>query len=231
MTLLQLVQQFCLRTGISAPEFVVSSTDNQIQQILGLLNEVLDNLTNRKTTTFAKREVTFVTLAQENQGAITTIAPDGFMHQIVANTLYNRTSGEEITGPVESDKWQALKAGSVSLMGPVFRFLGGDFYIYPAPTAGQTVAFEHKSSFVVIAADTTKKQYFTADDDTCFYPDALLIAGLRWIWKREKGLRYGEEFRNFEFQVANLLGSEGGNKTISLDNTAPAGAPFGVVGG
>ena len=53
-----------------------------------------------------------------------------------------------------------------------------------------------------------------------------MLVGLRWRWKKEKGLDYAEDFRTYEMQVEDAIGRDGGRKPVSMDlcteKTGPA---------
>lgn len=221
MTLTQIVQEFCRRQGLPIPTAVVISNDDMLLQIVGLLNEVLDDLEQRKAYSFLQVEATFNSVAGEAQGALTTLAP-GYV-KLLDNLLFNRTSGEVIFGSIPSLDWQVEKAGIYSISLTQFRIQNGNLYLLPVPAEGSTIAFEYQSRYSVIDNSTTLKQYFTADNDTCKYPDALLIAGLRWVWRREKGLRFGEYFRSYEVMVANLGGRDTPARSIDMSSCAETG--------
>lgn len=225
MNLLQIVQEFCTRTGLPRPVAIATSQDDQNLQYMGLLNEVLDDLSERKAWSALQMEATFTSLATEDQGALSTLAPFGFV-RLQDDLLFNRTSNEVILGPVSPETWQAQKAGMATVSALSYRIKGGHLFLTPAPAAGQTIAFEYKGDYAVVDNTTTPisgKAYFTRDSDTCLYPDKLLIQGLRWVWKREKGLRYAEEFRKFEAAVANFAGSDGGHAPVNLaDGSLPS---------
>jgi hypothetical protein len=214
MTLLQLIQAFCRRTGIPAPVSVADSGDDQALQMMGLLNELLGILEERKAYTFLQTEAVFLSIEGEDQGLLESLAP-GFV-SFLDNLLFNRTSNEVILGPVSSTDWQSKAAGMASLSATQYRIRNQRLFLSPSPAVGSEIAFEYKSRFAVYL-DPNLKPYFTSDNDTCRYPDELMILGLRYLWRREKGLRYAENFRDFEYKVMNLAGTDGGNRPISLD--------------
>lgn len=217
MTLLQIVQRFCERTNISLPSTVYGSSDAQIVQIKALLEEEGIDLAARGPWQGITFEATHTTTAAENQGAMTTIASNGFNY-IKNDTIWDRTDDLPVLGPVSSQEWQALKA--MSLNGPryQFRIRGGNLLANPTPTAGHTWAFEYVSKNWILANDgTTYKQFFTADNDTVLLPDVLVLQGLRWRWKKEKGLEYAEDFRTYEMQVKDAFGRDGGKPVLRMD--------------
>jgi hypothetical protein len=42
--------------------------------------------------------------------------------------------------------------------------------------------------------------------------------GLRWRWKKEKGLDYAEDMRTYEMQIKDELGRDGGKQILQMDN-------------
>lgn len=216
MTMLTMVQHFCRRTNLSVPTTVYGSTDPQVLQIMALLEEEGIDLSKRgewQETTF---EATHTTVATEDQGAITSIATNGFSY-IRNNTIWDRTENLPIL--VYNDvEWQAEKGFAVT--GPRYhaRLRGGRLIANPTPTAGNTWAFEYVSKNWILDPDTTTyKAYFTDDDDTALLPEELLLQGVRWRWKKEKGFDYAEDFRTYEMMVRDALGRNGMRKTVYMD--------------
>lgn len=216
MSLLTTVQTFCRRTGLPVPTVVAASTDTQVIQILALLNEVVEDLCDRWTWQALTREATFTTINGEDQGAITAIAPNGFL-RILQETIFNRTLRLPLFGPLAAPKWQNLKA--LPSTGPFYKYRlrGGRLLFNPVGVAGQTCAFEYATSYAVLAQDgTTYRSSFTADTDTFLLDESLLLAGLRWKWKCEKGLDYAEEFRRFEELANNAAGRDGTKPRLNM---------------
>ena len=218
MTMLATIQRFCRRTGLPVPATVAGSTDSQVVQLQALLEEEGQDLARRGAWQGITFEATHTSVATESQGAITSIATNGFNY-IKNQTIWDRTENLPIIGPVSSEVWQALK-GSVST-GPRFQFRirGGLLIVNPVPTANHTWAFEYVSKNWILAANgTTYKEYFTADTDTMLLPEELLMMGLRWRWKKEKGLDYAEDMRTYEMQVKDALGRDGGKPVLHMDH-------------
>lgn len=217
LTILQIIQKFCQRTGLRVPTSVASSTETQTIQLLALANEVVEDLVDNYCFEALRKETTFVSVATEDQGAITTIAPNGFLY-ITDDTIYDRTQKIPIYGPVSPQAWQQSKA--FVPIGPIFRYriFGGHLFFNPLPPAGHTCAFEYMSDLCIqnVGAGTFKNQ-FSADDDTFLLDYTLLLSGLRWKWKAEKGLPYAEEFSTYERQANNAGGRSGSKVRIMMD--------------
>lgn len=217
MTMLATIQYFCRRTGLPVPATVAGSTDPQVRQVMALLEEEGQDLARRGPWQAITFEATHTSLAAESQGAITSIATNGFNY-IKNDTIWDRTDNLPICGPLSPQDWQLLK-GSIST-GPryQYRIRGGILLVTPTPVVNHTWAFEYASKNWILAVDgTTYKQYFTADTDTMLLPEELTLSGLRWRWKREKGLDYAEDMRTYEAQVKDALGRDGGKRVIQMD--------------
>lgn len=216
MTLLEIVDRMCKRQGLTPPTAVTSSTDPQILQLWEFANEILEDLTTRLNWTAQVYEATFSSVAAYDQGSIFTIAPQGFQW-IKDKSFWNRTTRLPVFGPLSSADWQ--EALAVPFSGPWYRYRleQNNLLIYPAPAAGQTYAFEYQSSGAVAnAAGTTISNYFQADTDICMLDGRLVLLGLRWKWRAEKGLPYQEHMRAYEAAVNDLAGNDGTKKTISM---------------
>lgn len=217
-TLLQIVQEFATRTGIKVPNAVASSTDAQIKQVRALLHEEIEELTEGKPLQVMVKEFTFAATAVEDQGFLDTLCGEP-QRAILNDILWNRTQRLPIFGPISAQDWQLQKAYGIT--GPLvqYRVRGDKLLFQPAPTAGHTIAGEFVRMYAVIAAAGTvpTKETFTSDDDTSVIPDRLLIAGLRWRWKREKGLRYAEDKERYHIMVANYQMKTGTKGVLRMD--------------
>ncbi len=219
MSVLTTIQYVCGRTNVPVPSSVLGTVDTQVQQMLRLFEEEGTDLSKRGDWQGLTNEATLVSLATEDQGALTSIATNGFRY-IKNECFWDRTNKLPILGPLSDQQWQTLKA--VTITGPrySYRIRGGHLLINPVPTAGYTWAFEYISKNWLLGIDgTTYKQYATLDTDTILLPEDLVLMGLRWRWKKEKGLDYAEDFETYEEQVKNELGRDGAKKKLSMDQT------------
>lgn len=228
MSLLTVCQYFCGRTGVPVPSSVLGTTDPQVLQVLRLLEEEGTDLSKRGPWQAITFEATFVTVATASQGALTTLATNGFRY-IKNDTIWDRTNKLPVCGPMEAPEWQAIQA--LTWNGPRYRYRirGGNLLITPTPTAGYTWAFEYASTNWILGANgVTYNQYFQLDTDTILLPEDLVLMGLRWRWKKEKGLDYAEDFRTYEMQVKDALGRDGGKPHLHMDEDGWRGPVPGI---
>lgn len=217
MALLTLVQRFCKRQGLSSPSTVYGSTDVRIQQILGILEEEGNELAGRGFWEGLTFEASHTTIAAEDQGAITSIATNGF-RAIKPRTFWDRTNKLPVVGGLDSAEWQALKAVVSTSPRYRFRLRGGKLLVNPTPSAGYNWRFEYSSNnWITDSTGVTYRQYFSADTDLMLLPEDVLLMGLRWRYKKEKGLEYAEDFRTYEKMVVDALGRDGAKVNLHMD--------------
>lgn len=218
MSLKTIIQSMCGRTNLPVPETVLGTSDTQVLQMLRLLEEEGDDLSKRGAWEGLTDEASLTTTNTEDQGAMTTLCPNGFRY-IKNQTIWSRSRRLPVAGPLDSGEWQTLKAMFIN--GPYYRFRirGGHLLVNPAPPAGESWYWEYVSQFWILGVDgVTYKNRFTLDTDTVLMPEDLMLMGLRWRWKKEKGLDYAEDFRTYELQVKDALGRDGGKAILSMDD-------------
>jgi len=226
MTLLEIVNKFCKVTALPSVITAIGSTNTQTSQIVALLEEELIDLASRHQWQVLTKIVNFTSIDSEDQGEISTIA-EGFSY-ISNNTFWDLSNNVPITGPLTGQQWQEIKA--VFNNGPryQYRMANNKLLINPVPEAGLSWVFEATTKNPIIdAAGATTKSAFSEDTDVLLLNECLALLGLRWRWKREKGLDYAELFNMYEFQVKEAIGRDGGAQNISMeDSKAPTPGVF-----
>ncbi len=132
---------------------------------------------------------------------------------------WDRTNRWANVGPKSSQEWQLLQ-GSVIATGPRerYRIYGNKLRFFPAPTAVLNIAYEYVSNFAVIAnSDSTpSKAAFTVDNDTCVFPDDLMLAGLKYYFLKAKKLDFGIEMADYAEILATRKGQDQPDRVASL---------------
>jgi len=215
-TLFQLVKDFCARRGLPVPTLVVGSQDDQLVQIVGLLNEVLEDLTTRYVGQALQKSSTWLTNGQENQGPLSGLCPFGYKW-IINGTFWDRSQQLPVNGPMTAQEWQDLKGRAAYGAWLQYRIIGDELHLLGDLGSGRTMALEYASDWAVRADDGTFKAEFSADTDTCLYPTSVLQAGLNWKWRLEKGMKYAEAFRTYETLVTEFNGHDGTKRALFMD--------------
>ena len=149
MTLLELMQEFCRRTGLPRPAVVASSQDDMLLQLTGLLNEVVVDLVTRFRWEALSSEAAWSAVAGEDQGAMTTLAP-GF-DDMVPNTFWNRSVQIQYAPCLSAAEWAAQKATNMTGFYQ-FRILRGHLYLRAAPAVGEQLSFEYRDNRAILSA-------------------------------------------------------------------------------
>ena len=126
-------------------------------------------------------------------------------YSTVNRTHWDKSKRWEMLGPESPQQWEWLLSGYIST-GPRIRWrlLGKYFQIWPGMNAGELLGFEYRSKGWAEAADGTPKNSFTDDDDTCVYPDRLMVLGTKLKYFEAKGFDTTALYRDYllEFETA-----------------------------
>jgi hypothetical protein len=233
LTLLEVVRKHCRSVGIPLPNSVTASNDKQVQQMLGLMDDFLLDLETRSMWQANVQTATFTSVAAELQGSLETLCPNGFLG-IVPRTMYNRTEQREVRGGNTAQEWQNRKAMDVTGPFPEFRVVGDELRFFPAPPAGQTIAFEYYSNFFVYLGATTPggpthAKEWTNDADRSAVGDMLPRLWLTYAWRRAKGFDYDDEFLAYERAMSTSFARQNHGKVVHLDCPNPERRPGLIV--
>lgn len=227
MNLLQIVQEFCKRRALPVPGGVSSTTDTQVLQILGLLNELCEDFLTRDAWQYNVRESTHTTVAAEAQGVLTTIFGADYKG-IVPDTAFDRTNQLRL-GVLSWEQVQARKASSSTGPWNEVYLRGNQLYSWPAPSAGWIWAFNWYSAYFVLDSLGARKQYWTADTDTWFSNPAIPLAWLAWRWKAEKGFDFAVEQAQYENLVSSFSSFDRPRQVAKLDGTGERRPQTGIL--
>ena len=123
----------------------------------------------------------------------------------VNRTHWDKSKRWEMLGPESPQQWEWLLSGYIST-GPRIRWrlLGKYFQIWPGMNAGELLGFEYRSRGWAESANGTPQNSFTADDDTCIYPDRLMVLGTKLKYFEAKVFDTTALYRDYlmEFDTA-----------------------------
>jgi hypothetical protein len=214
MTLLAIIQNASDRLGITRPTAAYLSTDQQVLQLVGLAQEEGKDLAKRHTWQALQTEYTFPTVASTASYAL----PSGF-DSILKETVFNRTRRRRMVGDLTPEQWQETQASLVTMVNPAFRIRGSLFYISPTPTAAETIAYEYNTKNWCQSSGGTAQSAWAADTDTGILDEELMTLGLKWRWKKSKGLDYADDFNGYEIRVAKAILDDGARMRIDTSNS------------
>jgi hypothetical protein len=156
----------------------------------------------------------------------------------VPRTHWDKSKHWEMLGPESPQQWEWLLSGFIST-GPRIRWrlLGKYFQIWPGVSTNELLGYEYRSNGWALSSTGVVKTSFTADTDTCIYPDRLMVLATKLKYFEAKGFDTTSMFRNYieEFEIvraqdmsaANLsFAPRPGTVLIGYDNIPDTG--FGV---
>ena len=215
MTLLVIIQDVCNAVGIEQPSSVIGNTEQNITQLLQLANLEGKLLADSYDWQSLEVQGSITTLAQEDQGAIDTLAP-GFK-KLIPDTMWDQDIIYPVQGSLSPQEYQQIKARSFTGPYPDFRIRGNRLLLFPIPAAGVDLKFEYISKNWVLAEDgTTTYARWTNDTDVGLLDEDIMTLGLRWRWLKAHNLDYAEEFRDYEVMKANMQGRDAGKMKKNL---------------
>ena len=142
--------------------------------------------------------------------------------RIVSATNWDRSDHWMNLGPKSSQEWQWLNGGSISTA-PRFRWrlYRNVMRFFPAPADVYNMAYEYVSNWTVIPAAGTHptKARVTVDTDTFVFTDDVMVLGLKYLWKKTKGLDFAVELAEFLRAMSYCKAQDEGNPTLSLSPT------------
>ena len=95
---------------------------------------------------------------------------------ITDNTHWDKTKHWQMLGPEDAQQWQWLKSGYISTGPRVrWRILGNKFQIWPPMNTQEYLGFEYRSKGWAESSTGAIKNSFTADSDTTFFDDRVMV--------------------------------------------------------
>lgn len=216
LNLLQIVQEFCKRQGLQNPSIVTGAQDDTTQQILGLMNEGIQDIADRYNHQQLITRITFNSAcATDGEGnnyqAIdfkdsTSLPGFKFYHD---KTLWDATNRRRVAGPFSYDEWQYLMIFGISQAVYNHTLFNNALYIYPNPSPPSAVTFSlfYQSKYGVYdSVAGTYKELYTLDTDQPRLPSYLMLMDIKWRYQKQKGLPYAEDQRICEEALLNAVG-------------------------
>lgn len=139
--------------------------------------------------------------------------------RVIDRTQWDKTKHWEMLGPETAQEWQWLKSGYIAT-GPRVRFrqLGGYFQTWPAMASNEYLGMEYVSKYWVMSSGVFQpdKYGMTQDTDTTFFPDELMICGLKAAYFGAKGFDATAYTADFGRQLSIAKAADGGSRTLSF---------------
>ena len=229
MSLITLVENAVLDLNLTSPGTVVGNSADEIKQILAIANREGNELASRYRWSALLKENTFTFNTAKDQGALNgTVVSAGDCDHIINDTIWDRTQGIPVCGPMSPVLRQANEAFAVA--GPYARyFLRGKNLYFDVIPAANTGAFEYKSTHWCESEAGAGQSEWKADTDVSLLDEEIHTLGIIWRWLRRKGLDYQEEFRAYESRIADAMARDGTKGVVSLDGAVRNRGPGVIV--
>lgn len=137
--------------------------------------------------------------------------------RLIDRTNWDKSKHWEMLGPETAQQWQWLKSGYIST-GPRIRFrpLGGYFQIWPIMSTNEYLGFEYVSNAWAYSAAGVAQTSFTADNDTCIYPDRLMVLGTKLKYFEIKGFDTTAFYRDYMAELDMAKANDSGSPNLSF---------------
>jgi hypothetical protein len=214
VTALSLVQQAAGELGLPQPSgSLYSSSDGLVQQFAALSNREGIDLSRRHQWQNITKSTTFTTVAAQLQTAFLPSDFDRFCN----DSMWNTSIARKVYGPMTEQDWQQYQAFPIfTSVNPAFIVRESQFYLQPAPAAGQTLSYSYVSKNWCESSGGTEQSAFAADTDVGLIPETLITLGIIWRFKKAKGFDYAEDFRTYNQQVEQWIARDGGAPKLNL---------------
>lgn len=218
MSLLTICQNVANEIGLDEPTSIVNNNDDTAKRLLAITNAEGRRLLKLFDWQALTKEGSFTTVAQEEQGAISTILSNNDFDRFLRATMYNQAQGEKVHGSVPAQKYAYDKANGTGSLSDTFRVRGSKVLMNSAPTAGQLVTFEYISShWVENSAGTETKSSMTEDGDVPLLDETLIELGVRWRMRQSMGFDYGDEQAEYRAALYNQKANDRPARVLFLD--------------
>ena len=233
MSLSSMLNAVVDQIGITRPSAYVSGSDQTARTLVAMANVEGQTLARRHDWSFLTLEATHTTLAAEDQGTLESIVDSGESFDYLINdTIWDRTQIYPNMGPHTPKSYQRVKANVA--VGPysTFRIWRNNLYLYPAPSAGNTLAFEYKTTnWLSNSAIDTYYETWQADTDLGRLDEGIMKLGILWRFKQSKGFDYAEDMRTYEEQVHRAIARDGSKRVLNLGDPAEFNPKIGTPEG
>jgi len=217
LTLKQCLDMVAGSVGMLPPSSWTNSNNQANRQMVYIANEAVLSLREKKFQS-QRLQWTFTLSAESTRYA----PPDDYL-QFEPDTMWAQSSIWQVNMPTDPTVWAYLKA-SAGPSGVVIqaRYLTNAVEIYQ-PIDGLQMGVEYISKYCVIPARSSEvldipsyAALFANDEDTHLFDDALLIAEIKWRYKKAKGLDdWPADMELAKQQLNSVRGRESNAKVIT----------------
>ena len=136
---------------------------------------------------------------------------------ITDRTHWDKTKHWEMLGPEDAQQWQWLKSGYISTGPRVrWRIYGEYFHIWPLMNTQEYLGYEYRSKGWAESSTGTVKNSFTADTDTTFLDDTIMVLATKLKFFQIKGFDTTSLQQDYERYLSVAKANDKGSATLSF---------------
>lgn len=223
----EIVKRVLRVIGLPVPQSVAGATDAVSIQIWQLLTELGQELLDEYQWQFRTKTWTVVT-----DPLLKTYDLPADLRRFINLTGWNNTARIPLMGPMTEQQWALLVARQLggNTMWLQYRLNQGKLELYYSPSQPNTLTMTYDSrGWVQDAADPTKfKDQMEADGDICTYDPRMIVAMLRFRWRRAKGFDTTDLEQEYISALNNAKNADepGQDLMLSRGRNGPGGFPY-----
>jgi len=136
---------------------------------------------------------------------------------ITDRTHWDKTKHWEMLGPEDAQQWQWLKSGYISTGPRVrWRIYGEYFHIWPLMNTQEYLGYEYRSKGWAESSTGTVKNSFTADTDTTFLDNTIMVLATKLKFFQIKGFDTTSLQQDYERYLSVAKANDKGSATLSF---------------
>jgi hypothetical protein len=197
MTLLTVCRSVLAETGWPALSAIASNTDGTAQQIFEIANTELTNLSQGFDWPQLETEYNFNTVpTQQNY-----LFPADF-RAVEHNSAFDKAQYYPIRGSVSIEEWNARKNGLLANVSrTAFRIIyvngAPGFELVPTPSTVRALVVNYWSKYFAYDSNGVAIPGYAADSDVSKVPEDMVKLGVKWRFRRIKGLDFSAELSEY----------------------------------
>lgn len=194
MTLISICNDVLKEVGWPTYSSIASSSDGTAQQIFSIANTELRQLSLAKRWPHLDVEYAFSTVV----GQAVYPWPDDF-DAVAFGGVFDASEYYQVRGSMNFEDWARLKYGNLSSLS-YQKFRTGyatdgtpQIEITPTPDSVRNLIALYHTNEYARQSDGTSVVGYTADSDTSKVPEDIVELGIKWRFRRAKGLDFSAE--------------------------------------
>lgn len=209
-TALSIVQDAATKLGIAQPTVLFGSTDRTAIELREALIEAADKILQAHDWQILRTLQTHI-----GDGTTTDFSlPPDYLKMPKDAKIWSSRDQRTLTH-VTPEEWLQMEIRNYDVATGTWTIYGGDFVYKPALAADEVTKFWYISNKVCAGKDSTRKERFTADDDTFLLDDRVLELVLVWVFRSQKGLDYAEDMASAESALSRAIERDRGARILT----------------